>query len=195
MNVKQIGFKFHMPASVSGRLSVNLHSASRRSRFRFNPKKARAWVPVPAFLSRSRRGLLHRPLCRALRFHILHSGISFQVASCSLLSTYQRGGYTPILQIIFLCYFLSSIGSPQCIIVPLPPLVMIIPVPHFLHTYLLPIMFAIPFIPPFGHSSCFFLSTGDTSFLRRRNPPKLSMYIVFSPDAFNIMIYSHLSAE
>ena len=193
MNVKQIGFKFHMPASVSGRLSVNLHSASRRSRFGFNPKKARAWVPVPAFLSRSRRGLLHRPLCRALRFHILHSGISFQVASCSLLSTYQRGVY-PILQIIFLCYFLSSIGSPQCIIVPLPPLVMIISVPHFLHTYLLPIMFAIPFIPPFGHSSCFSFPRATHHFsvaaIRRG-----SLYIVFSPDAFNIMIYSHLSAE
>jgi hypothetical protein len=40
-------------------------------------------------------------------------------------------------------YFFSSMGWPQHVIVPLPPLVIIISAPHLVQRYLLPIWFAI----------------------------------------------------
>jgi hypothetical protein len=96
-----------------------------------SPKKEWVWLPGSSSLHRSIQVCLRRLWCRALQCRISRSGIVFLI-DLPLFCLLQR-----------FAYCLSSMGWPQHMIVPVPPLVIIISAPHLVQRYLLPTVLAI----------------------------------------------------
>jgi hypothetical protein len=86
------------------------------------------------------------------RVSLPHTSHRYLFPSCIMFFLFPRLAASIALTINSIQhYFLTSMGWPQWVTVPLPPLVMIISAPHFLQTYLLPTRFAINFLPPLTH--------------------------------------------
>lgn len=93
-------------------------------------KREAALVLSPPYPFHSRPVVLLLLLCRVLRCRILRIYIFFPFATFVIVSLFS--GF----------FYLVSIGSPQHLISPLPPLVTTSSLPHFLQVYFFPIWFA-----------------------------------------------------